>query len=67
MEGISTSLTIPEGYFTEYLLGVVNGKSGVDPSLHEGSGGLAPGSLRPGAGGHVDTPSIPTCQGPPPA
>ena len=54
-------------YFTEYLHGVVNGKSGVDPSLCEDSGGPAPGSLRPGAGSAVATPSIPSCQEPPSA
>ena len=44
---------------------MVNGKSGVDPSLYEGSGGPAPGNLQPGADGNFATPSIPTCQEPP--
>ena len=58
VEGISTSLTIQEGNFTECQHRVEYDKSGVNPSTNEGLGGPAPGNLRPGAGGSVATLSI---------
>ena len=69
MEEIRTSLTIPEGCFTESPYGLRHGKPG--PGTHsrtnEVSEGPAPGIDCPGAGSGDATPSTPTLQEPPPA